>query len=639
MRYGFVKVCAATPTIRVADVDYNVNNILSAICEASGNGSQIIVFPELCVSGYTCGDLFNQNTLLSAVEDGVARIKRATKGNDALVFVGAPLRCGGRLYNCAVAVSNGEIKGVVPKTVIPDYGEFCEGRYFSSGASVSEWISICGERVRFGTNLLFVAEQDESVAVGAEICEDLWSPKSPSVDLAQGGASIIVNLSCSNEIVGKSEYRKSLVSVQSAKLACGYVYCDAGDGESTTDLVFGGHNIVCENGKVLAESKQFNNELTYAEIDVELLIAKRRRTASSYFCLKSDCCLEKIYFKIANGSEDVDRAFNSTPFVPNDKSELSERVNSILDIQTKGLEKRLAHTGCKKAVIGISGGLDSTLALIVTRRAFINLGLPLSNIIAITMPGFGTTSRTKGNSLKLIELIGASGRIISVNDSVTQHFKDIGHSLDCLDTTYENAQARMRTLILMDVANQNGGLVVGTGDLSELALGWATYNGDHMSMYGVNASVPKTLVKYLVRAEADRVGGELATVLYDILDTEISPELLPPDANGKIAQKTESLVGSYELNDFFLYYAVRWGFEPIKIKYLAAKAFGGRFTDYEIEKWLKNFYRRFFSQQFKRSCLPDGVKVGTVGLSPRGDWRMPSDAVSALWLKWATDEK
>ncbi|MGN0805741.1 MAG: NAD(+) synthase, partial [Candidatus Coproplasma sp.] len=471
------------------------------------------------------------------------------------------------------------------------------------------------------------------------ICEDLWAPCSPSIRAAQAGAKIIVNLSCSDETVGKAEYRKSLVNVQSAKLLCGYVYCDAGDGESTTDMVFAGHNIISENGRTIAESKLFDNGLTYGEIDVGLLATERRRTSSTFFADEKEggALWTFVLFDQAQGVDEIDREFDPMPFVPSDSNALSERAKLILNIQTKGLEKRLLHTGSKTAVIGISGGLDSSLALLVTRRAFINLGLPLKNIIAITMPGFGTTDRTKDNSLKLIRLVGATGKIIPIADSVLQHFKDIDQPAEKHDTTYENAQARTRTLILMDIANQTGGLVIGTGDLSELALGWATYNGDHMSMYGVNASVPKTLVKYLVRSEADEVGGELAETLYDVLATEISPELLPPDENGKISQKTEDLVGPYELHDFYLYNAIRWGFEPEKIKFMAQKAFDGKYSEEVIVKWLKTFYRRFFSQQFKRSCLPDGVKVGSIALSPRGDWRMPSDAVVSLWLKWADE--
>lgn len=633
MRYGFVKVCAATPKIRVADVNYNVDNIISAINESADNGSQITVFPELSVCGYTCGDLFNQTALLDAVDGGICRIKEATKGIKTLVFVGAPIRYADRLYNCAVAICDGKILGIVPKTHIPNYGEFYERRHFAKGFENCVLIDYLGESIAFGTNLTFKAVNNPELVVGAEICEDLWAPCSPSNKLAQAGAKIIVNLSCSDETVGKADYRKDLVKVQSGKLVCGYVYCDAGDGESTTDMVFAGHNIICENGRVIAQSQLFKNGLTYGEIDVELLSSERRRMASGYFGDDSqtvDGWLQ-VPFTVAEGSKEIDRKFDPKPFVPSDGNLLSERTKLILEIQAKGLEKRLVHTNAKTAVIGISGGLDSSLALLVTRKAFLNLNKPLSDIIAITMPGFGTTPRTKNNSLKLIELIGATSKTIPISNSVLTHFNDIGHNPDDHDATYENAQARMRTMILMDVANQTGGLVVGTGDLSELALGWATYNGDHMSMYGVNCSVPKTLVKHLVRAEAEAIGGEVKDVLYDVLNTEISPELLPPDKYGNIAQKTEDLVGPYELHDFFLYNAVRYGFAPNKVRYMAEKAFKGVYTNEVIDKWIKSFYSRFFSQQFKRSCVPDGVKVGSLALSPRGDWRMPSDVVATLW--------
>ncbi|MGN0805203.1 MAG: NAD(+) synthase [Candidatus Coproplasma sp.] len=634
MRYGFVKVCSATPEIRVADVEYNVKNIISAIKESAENGSQITVFPELCVCGYTCADLFNQSALLNAVEDGVCAIKKATEGIKTLVFVGAPIRYSDRLYNCAIAISDGKILGIVPKTYIPNYNEFYERRHFSVGFKKCVIINFLGQSVAMGCNIIFKAENNPDLIVGAEICEDLWAPESPSIKTTRAGAKIIVNLSCSDETVGKAEYRKDLVKVQSGKLVCGYIYCDAGDGESTTDMVFAGHNLICENGKIIAQSELFKNGLIYGEIDVEMLSAERQRMASGYFSNDENSLGDwlEIPFVSACGSKEIERVFDPKPFVPSDNNLLSERTKLILDIQAKALAKRLKHTNAKTAVIGISGGLDSSLALLVTRRAFIYLNKPLSDIIAITMPGFGTTSRTKNNSLKLIDLMGATSKTILISESVLTHFKDIGHNPDDRDATYENSQARMRTMILMDVANQSGGIVIGTGDLSELALGWATYNGDHMSMYGVNASVPKTLVKHLVRAEAEAIGGEIKKVLYDVLDTEISPELLPPDKDGKIAQKTEDLVGPYELHDFFLYNVVRYGFAPEKVEYMAEKAFDGVYSKETILKWLKCFYRRFFSQQFKRSCIPDGVKVGSIALSPRGDWRMPSDAVASIWL-------
>lgn len=631
MQYGFVKVCAATTQIKVADVEFNAKQIIKAIKESAKNGSQLTVFPELSLCGYTCGDLFNQTALLSSCDDAFKKICKATEDVDTLVFIGAPVAYCGRLYNCAVAVAHGEILGAVPKTYLPNYGEFYEKRNFSSAPKTPLTVEIGGNEVLLDTRLIFSANNCNDFTVAAEICEDVWAPQSPSIQHARAGANIIVNLSCSNETVGKAEYRRKLIEIQSAKLVAGYVYCDSGDGESTTDAVFSGHNIIAENGKILAESKLFENGLIYGEIDVEMLSAERRRTASVYdgeseekYCVKT--------FKTNLKPEKLLREFSKTPFIPQDSANLNRRIDRILTIQQKGLEKRLLHTNCKTAVIGISGGLDSALALLVTCRAFNSLGKDLKDIIAVTMPGFGTTEKTKASSLMLIESLGVTGRMISITDSVLQHFKDIEQDTDKHDVTYENAQARMRTLILMDIANQASGLVVGTGDLSELALGWATYNGDHMSMYGVNCSVPKTLVKYLIEYEAERLGGECGNVLKNIVNTEISPELLPPSANGEISQKTEDLIGPYILHDFFLYYAVRYGFKPSKVQYLAEQAFCGVYDAETIKKWLKNFYTRFFAQQFKRSCLPDGVKIGSVSLSPRGDWRMPSDAVAKIWL-------
>ncbi len=633
MNYGFIKVCAATPEIRVADVEFNTQNIIKVIEQSAANGSQLTVFPELCICGYTCGDLFNQPALIKACENALGAICKATEGIKTLVFVGAPIAAEGRLFNCAVAVNDGDIIGVVPKMYLPNYGEFYERRNFSPAPSSESFrtVSICGKQVNFGTDLIFKSQNYAEFTVAAEICEDLWSPKSPSIAYAQNGASIIVNLSCSDETAGKAEYRRNLVKMQSAKLICGYVYCDAGDGESTTDAVFGGHNIICENGCVLAESKLFDNGLIYSEIDVEMLATERRRISGSY------CAERSVYFvvpfKTSLNNCSFDRKFSHTPFVPEDGAALDERAELILTIQAKGLEKRFKHTQSKTAVIGVSGGLDSALALLVTCRAFKALGKDVKDIVAVTMPGFGTTKKTKSNSVELIKALGASVRTIPIGGSVLKHFKDIGHDEDDRNTTYENAQARMRTLVLMDIANDENGLVIGTGDLSELALGWATYNGDHMSMYGVNSSVPKTLVKYLIAYEARKLGGKRGKILNDILNTEISPELLPPDSDGKIAQKTEDIVGPYILHDFFLYYAIRRGFEPEKILFIANKTFEGVYDAQTIKKWLKNFYKRFFAQQFKRSCMPDGVKVGSVSLSPRGDWRMPSDAIAKLWLE------
>ena len=632
MQHGFIKVCAATVEIEVAGVKNNSKRIVEAIKASAKNGAQLTVFQELGICGYTLGDLFNQQVLIEEVERAVCEIAKATVGIKTLALVGAPLEKDGKLYNCSVAISDGKILGVVPKTNLPNYGEFYEGRHFCPADNSIKDIIICGQSVPFGTDLIFRASNCRQFAVGVEICEDLWVPNSPSIRHAMAGATIIANLSCSDETVGKAEYRRDLVTMQSAKLVCGYVYCDSGDGESTTDLVFAGHNLICENGSVVSENKPFESGLLYGEIDVEKLSGERRRMVSSFAEKGASDGYRFIEFTTDNTEGEIHRIFPTLPFVPANNDKLAERTRLILTIQAKGLAKRLLHTRAKTAVIGISGGLDSALALLVTRRAFLLLNKPLEDIIAVTMPGFGTTSRTHDNSLKLINLLGATARRIPIADSVMQHFKDIGHDPAVHDVTYENAQARMRTLILMDIANKTGGLVIGTGDLSELALGWATYNGDHMSMYGVNCSVPKTLIKHLVRSEAEQIGGPLEEVLKDILDTEISPELLPPDAEGKIAQKTEDLVGPYILHDFFLYYSVRWGFSPQKVRYLAQKTFSGVYSNEVIDKWLNNFYRRFFSQQFKRSCIPDGVKVGSVALSPRGDWRMPSDAVNTLWL-------
>lgn len=643
MRYGFVKVCAATPEIRVADLQFNKKSIIKSIKESVENGSQLTVFPELCITGYTCGDLFNQSVLLDGARTSISEICEATRGIKTLVFVGAPIVNAGRLYNCAVAISDGKILGAVPKTYIPNYGEFYERRHFTPAPDTICETEIAGQNCPFGTNLIFKANNFKEFTVSAEICEDLWAPLSPSVYHAKAGANIIVNLSCSDETVGKADYRRNLVKMQSGKLISGYIYSDAGDGESTTDMAFAGHNIIAENGSVLSENVLFQNGLLYSEIDVEALSSERRRMSSSYYrdgndgvCEGSDRLSEGKYltvnFEAWEGDKNIQRKFPKLPFVPDDGVALRERTELILSIQSKGLEKRLRHTASKTAVIGISGGLDSALALLVACRAFKSIGKSAKDIIAVTMPGFGTTNKTKVNSLKLIESLGATAKVIPISDSVLQHFKDIEHNCEVLDVTYENAQARTRTLILMDLANKTGGMVIGTGDLSELALGWTTYNGDHMSMYGVNSSVPKTLVRHLIAYEAEKLGGEAKAVLNDILNTEISPELLPPDKNGDITQKTEDIVGPYILHDFFLYYIVRWGYSPEKVQHLAEITFKDDFSVKEISKWLKNFYKRFFSQQFKRSCVPDGVKVGSVTLSPRGDWRMPSDGIADIWL-------
>lgn len=634
MKYGFVKVCAATPQIRVADVKHNTQNIIKAIKESAENGSQLTVFPELCVCGYTCGDLFNQPVLISACENALEEIAKATEGLKTLVFVGAPIRVGGNLYNCAVAIHDGKILGAVPKTYLPNYGEFYEKRNFTSPRSdYGEYIAVGGNtEVYVSTQLMFTCNNMPGFNVACEICEDLWSPEPPSVRFAKGGANIIVNLSASNETVGKAEYRRNLVKMQSAKLIAGYVYSDAGDGESTTDMVFAGHNLIAENGAVLAESKLFDNGLLYGEIDLQYLVAERRRTASGFF---GNCAADMgsiVSFHSDESGAEITRKYPQFPFVP--ESGLSERSELILTIQSKGLEKRFAHTGSKTALLGISGGLDSALALLVIVRAFKSLGKDLKDIIAVTMPGFGTTKRTKSNAQKLCEALGVTFKTIPVGKTVEKHFKDIEHDPDNRNVTYENAQARMRTMVLMDLANDLNGMVIGTGDLSELALGWATFNGDHMCMYGVNAGVPKTLVKHLIAYEAEKLGGEIKKVLTSILNTDISPELLPPDKHGDIAQKTEDIVGPYELHDFFIYYFMRYGFPPDKLFYIACRTFEGKYDAETIKKWLKSFIKRYFMHQFKRSCMPDGVKVGSVSLSPRGDLRMPSDAVSELWSEY-----
>lgn len=630
MKYGFVRAAAATPNIRVADVHYNGGNIIQLIGRAEKAGAELLVFPELCVCGYTCGDLFGQNVLLDGCLAALSDIAAATKGKSMLVFVGVPVRLAGVLYNCAAAISGGKVLAFIPKRHLPNYAEFYEKRNFQPYRGENTRVELNGEQIPFGNKILFRESNHPDFTVAAELCEDLWVPAPPSVSHALAGANIIVNLSASDETAGKAEYRRLLVCAQSAKTVSGYVYADAGEGESTTDMVFAGHDMVCENGEILAESEPFGDGLAVSEIDVEKLAFERRRI-NTYYENSDASGYEIIPFSACKGADTLTRKIARLPFVPQGEDALGRRAELILSMQSEGLKKRLSHTKAKSAVLGISGGLDSALALLVTVRAFKALGKDLRDIIAVTMPCFGTTDKTLNNSLRLMRELGVTSRTVNIADSVRGHFKDIGHDEKVKNAAYENAQARTRTLVLMDIANDENGLVVGTGDLSELALGWATYNGDHMSMYGVNASVPKTLVRYLIRHEAARLGGEAEKVLTDILNTEISPELLPPE-NGKIAQKTEELVGPYELHDFYLYYAIRWGFSPKKVYFLAKKAFAGAYSDETLKKWLVNFYRRFFSQQFKRSCLPDGVKIGSVALSPRGDWRMPSDACAALWL-------
>lgn len=631
MRHGFIKVAAATPDIRVADVDYNKGQIIKQMDEAAEAGAKIIVFPELCITGYTCSDLFLQDILLNSAKKALVEIAEYTKNLDALVFVGVPIAVGGELYNVAAALNHGNILGFTTKSFLPNYGEFYEMRQFRPGPKKAEKILFGGKEIPFGPQLLFVENQMANLIVSAEICEDVWSPVPPSIEAAREGATVIVNCSASDETIGKASYREALISGQSARLISGYIYANAGEGESTTDLVFGGHNLIAENGTILAEAKRFSNGIIYTEFDVQKISNERRKNTT--FTETQEHVLPRIPFGLEQTETILTRTFPSRPFVPRDDQERAKRCEEILTIQAMGLKKRLAHTHAKSAVVGISGGLDSTLALLVTAKAFDALGLERSGITAVTMPCFGTTDRTYQNACKMSLKVGATLREVRIGDAVMQHFKDIGHDPQDHSVTYENSQARERTQVLMDIANQTGGLVIGTGDMSELALGWATYNGDHMSMYGVNASVPKTLVRHLVHYYADTCeDSSLKEVLYDVLDTPVSPELLPPK-DGEIAQKTEDLVGPYELHDFFLYYFLRMGYEPGKIYRIAKLSFAGEYDDETIYKWLRTFCWRFFSQQFKRSCLPDGPKVGTVALSPRGDWRMPSDACVALWIQ------
>jgi len=668
--YGFVKVASVTPQIKVGDVDYNFGQISAQMDEASQHGAKVTCFPELCLTGYTCGDLFTQDLLLRQSLDYLEAIVAHSARLGGLFFIGMPFGYEGALYNCLAAVSQGKLLGLTTKTFLPNYGEFYEMRQFRSGPRQARLINVLGTQVPFGPGLLYQAKDIPGLVVGAEICEDLWSPIPPSIDCARKGATVIVNASASDETIGKRAYRRDLVKGQSARLICAYLYANAGDGESTQDLVFAGHKLVAENGTVLVESISEESGIIYADIDLPRLLSERRRNTTfieiqhqSDLVIQSDessffdgntsihSSIPARVFFYAYAKEDtlhefrLDRTFAKHPFVPSDTHEKEARCEEILTIQALGLKKRLQHTNSSKVVVGISGGLDSTLALLVCVRAFDMLKLNRTGIIGITMPCFGTTDRTYQNAWQLMEILGVSIHEINIEAAVLQHFSDIGQDRNTHDVVFENAQARERTQVLMDVANKEEALVIGTGDMSELALGWATYNGDHMSMYGVNVSIPKTLVRHLVAHVAHfgqaldgstidkntRQGKELAAVLGDILDTPVSPELIPPK-DGEISQKTEDLVGPYELHDFFLYYMMRFGYEPSKLLFIAERTFEGDYTKEEIKKWLIVFYRRFFSQQFKRSCLPDGPKVGTVSLSPRGDWRMPSDASARLWL-------
>lgn len=634
MKDGFIKCAAATPEIRVADCEYNAASIINEINNAKKCKVNVLVFPELCVTGYTCGDLFFQGSLLNAAKESLSKICKATDDSDMLVVVGCPLDFFGKLYNCAVIIQSGMILGIIPKKNLPDHNESSERRWFSPAPDRDAPVTLFGELVNFGAGLTFACQSIPELVFSAEIGEDLCAPVPPSVNAALSGATIIANLSASGETVGKDNKRISLVNGQSSRLMCGYILADAGEGESTTDLVFGGHRIIAENGTLLADSGLYTTGLTITEIDVKFLY--RERLKNTIFAPMETRPMT-FFFDMKPEQTILTREISSMPFVPHNEAERSNRCRGILAMQAHGLVKRIKHTNCKSLIIGISGGLDSCLAMLVCVEAMRLLERPFSDIIAVTMPCFGTTNRTKSNAEMLCNLLGVTLRTIDISDTVRSHLRDISHDENVFNAAYENAQARERTQVLMDIANDENGLVIGTGDLSELALGWATYNGDHMSMYGVNGSVPKTLVRHIVKYYAESCGNSaLSEVLLAIFNTPVSPELLPAK-NGEISQITEDLVGPYELHDFFLYYSLRKGYSPRKIFRVAKYAFNGQYDDETILKWLKTYFRRFFSQQFKRSCLPDGVKIGSVGISPRGDWKMPSDAVNSAWIKELED--
>lgn len=635
MKYGFLRAAAASPGLRVADVAYNTQEIIKSMREYAARNAQLLCLPEFCLTGYTCSDLFLQETLICGAEQGLAEILAASCGLNLVTVVGLPVRRSGKLYNCAAVVCDGKLLGLVPKTHLPNYSEFYEKRHFLPGPAQASPMELAGQQTLFGTNLLFACRQMPEFVLGVEICEDLWAPIPPSCTHALAGATVIANLSASDETVGKAAYRRDLVCGQSARLLCGYLYADAGHGESTTDMTFAAHDLIAENGTLLAEAGPFEDGCAVTELDLGRMVQERTRNTTfephteGYTTVSFD--LEPVEVPLT-------RKVSPTPFVPRDDAARAERCELILRIQAEGLAKRMEHTHARCAVVGISGGLDSCLALLVAVRACHILGRDPRDIVAITMPCFGTSKRTRSNAEILCEALDVSFQEINITATVQSHFADIGQDPETYDVTFENCQARVRTLELMDYANKNGGFVIGTGDLSELALGWATYNGDHMSMYGVNAGVPKTLVRHIVRYVADTCGKEtLSRVLLDILDTPVSPELLPAAADGSFSQQTEKLVGPYELHDFYLYYVLRFGFGPKKIYRLALAAFTGRYEPEVLLAWLNNFYRRFFAQQFKRSCLPDGPKVGSVTLSPRADWRMPSDACNALWMRELDD--
>ena len=628
MKDGFVSVACGTPKLRLADCNYNAEQTFTLMRKAEKAGAKVLVLPELGLTGYSCGDLFYQDTLLRASEEALSTVLAATRNLEVVTAVGMPLRVNNKLYNCAVIIQKGTVLGVVPKTHLPNYGEFYEKREFATAPEENGTVTLLGKSVPFGNKLVFRCANMPDLALGFEVCEDMWAPCSPAVDLTAAGATVIGNLSASNDIIGKDSYRRQLVTMQSAKLLCGYVYTSAGEGESSSDVVFGAHQMIAENGTMLAE-RRFDGGLLVSEVDVQKLCYERRRTQM----FDKTPAVWEVPFSLTLSETKLTRYVAPQPFVPEGKEDRDARCGEILLIASLGLKQRLEHTGAKTAVVGLSGGLDSTLAVLITGLAMKMLDRPMTDIVAVTMPCFGTTDRTKNNAVILAERMGATLKTVDISASVRSHFKDIGHDMEDHSVTFENGQARERTQVLMDIANQTGGLVIGTGDLSELALGWCTYNGDHMSMYGVNCSIPKTLVRHLVgylardNAEKDQ---ELHDVLEDILDTPVSPELLPA-VQGKISQKTEDLVGPYELHDFFLYYMLRWGFSPAKIYRLAVYALGKQYSRGVILKWLKTFYRRFFTQQFKRNCVPDGPKIGSVAMSPRGDWRMPSDAKMNLW--------
>lgn len=634
--FSMIRVGVCSPELRVADIRFNISHINEAIRIAAKNACSFVVFPELCITGYTCGDLFYQSALLNAAEEAIKEIQYCTETMKMTVIVGAPIMSAGKLFNSAVILSNGTILGVVPKTYLPNTAEYYEERWFSSAVDTDiKTVNVCGEEVPFGTDLLFTAANDERITFGCEICEDVWSVIPPSSYHAIAGSVILVNLSASVELLSKREYREQLIRSQSARCIAAYIYAAAGAGESSTDVVFSGHSLIAENGNILAQTERFSFEtkITYADIDIERLYSERLKNNS--FGTSRIQPYRIIHFEHhEKETDEVLRQISKTPFVPGTEHERDNICREIMMIQATGLAKRIKHIGCKRVVLGLSGGLDSTLALLVCLKAFQRLGYSYKDIIAVTMPGFGTTERTKSNAESLADFAGITLRHIPIHAAVQQHFNDIGHDSAIHNLVYENAQARERTQILMDIAQQAGGIVIGTGDLSELALGWCTYNADHMSMYGVNSGIPKTLVRYIIEwAAAEEYNGEMSKILHDICATPVSPELLPPDKDGNIVQKTEETVGPYILHDFFLYYIVRYGFSPRKVLFFAEYAFVQQYDRPTIKKWLTEFYRRFFSQQFKRSCLPDGMKIGSVALSPRGDWRMPSDAVSTLWLQ------